>query len=190
VLSADHVITIISRLEEPYATLVLFLAVTGVRICEAIAVKWSDFEGDLLKVQRRIYEGEADTVKSTKSNRSLPIPQSLLVRMQALGDGEWVFRSRTGTPLNPKNTLNRYIRPVIGAMGIEIGGFHDFRHTLTTKLRRGGVHPKVISGLLGHSKVDLAMDVYDHLEAEELRAPLAQIASQLNPIEPKLEKTA
>jgi len=29
------------------------------------------------------------------------------------------------------------------------------------------------------------MNVYDHLEAEELRAPLAQIASQLNPIEPK-----
>jgi integrase len=176
-------------LEEPYATFVLFLAVTGLRIGEAIAIKRSDFEGDVLKIQRRIYDGEANAVKSTKSNRSLPIPSAVLERMQALGDGEWVFRSCTGTPLNPKNTLNRYIRPVVKAMGIEIGGFHDFRHTLTTKLRRGGVHPKVISGLLGHSKVDLAMNVYDHLEAEELRAPLAHIASQLNPIEPKLAET-
>ena len=31
------------------------------------------------------------------------------------------------------------------------------------------------------------MNVYDHLEAEELRA---QMASQLNPIEPKLVETA
>jgi integrase len=74
--------------------------------------------------------------------------------------------------------------------GIETGGRHDFRHTLTTKLRRGGVHPKAISGLLGHSKVDLAMNVYAHLEAEELRAPFTHIAMQLNPIEPKLENAA
>lgn len=190
VLTADQVITIISRLEEPYATLVLLLSVTGVRICEAIAIKWSDFEGDILKVQRRIYDGEADAVKTQRSNRSLPMPRVVLERMRALGEGEWIFRSEAGTPLNPKNTLNRYIRPVVAAMGIEIGGFHDFRHTLTTKLRRGGVHPKVISGLLGHAKVDLAMNVYDHLEAEELREPLAQIAMQLNPIEPKLENVA
>ena len=155
-------------------------------------------ESNLISGTRRL---ESPAKESPRASARYPSPYPLdhkswsdppvvLERMQALGDGEWVFRSRRGTPLDPKNTLNRYVRPVVESMGIEIGGFHDFRHTLTTNLRRGGIHPKVISGLLGHSKVDLAMNVYDHLEAEELRAPLAQIASQLNPIEPKLGETA
>jgi len=181
VLSSDQAAAIISRLEEPYATLVLLLSVTGLRICEAIAVKWTDFDGDLLRVQRRIYDGEEDAVKSQKSRRALPIPRMVLERMRALGGGEWVFRSEAGTPVNPKNALNRYVRPVVKSLGIEIGGWHDFRHTLSTRLRRDGVHPKIVSGVLGHSKVDLAMNVYDHLEAEELREPLARIAERMVP---------
>ena len=49
-----------------------------------------------------------------------------------------------------------------------------------------GVHPKLASAILGHSKVNLAMDVYDVATVDELRGPLRQ----LNPIEPKTEATA
>lgn len=192
VLTCDQVVSIISRLEEPYATLVLLLSVTGLRIGEAVAIKWSDFEGDVLKVQRRIYDGEVDSVKSEKSNRKLPIPHVLLKRMRALGDGEWVFRSRTGTAVDPKNALNRKLRGhegVLTKLGIKIGGWHDFRHTLTTNLRQYGVHPKVVSGVLGHSNVELALNVYDHLEAEEMREPLTQIAERLCPDVPKAQLT-
>lgn len=44
---------------------------------------------------------------------------------------------------------------------VQIGGWHDFRHTLSRTLRRAGVHPVVIKDTLHHSKVDLAMNVYD-----------------------------
>jgi len=37
-------------------------------------------------------------------------------------------------------------------LSIPLGGWHDFRHTLTTTMRRNGVHPRVISGILGHAK--------------------------------------
>jgi integrase len=43
VLSAEQVTAIAERLHEPYATLVLFLYATGLRIGEAAAIKWSDF---------------------------------------------------------------------------------------------------------------------------------------------------
>ena len=43
------------------------------------------------------------------------------------------------------------------------------------QLRRSGAHPKVISGILGHSGVELAMEVYDHVEAEDFRGPLDQL---------------
>ena len=55
---------------------------------------------------------------------------------------------------------------------MQIGGWHDFRHTLSRTLRRAGVHPVVIKDTLGHSKVDLAMNVYDKASAEDIRAGL------------------
>lgn len=99
--------------------------------------------------------------------------------MRQLGGGEWIFRSSEGTPVNPGNVLKRYVRPVAKELGLAIGGWHDFRHTLTTNMRRSGVHPKVISGILGHSGVALAMNTYDHLEAEDLRLPLQHVSGEL-----------
>lgn len=46
-------------------------------------------------------------------------------------------------------------------------------------MRRKGVHPKVISGILGHAKVSLAMDVYDHADVEDFREPLTVVAGEL-----------
>lgn len=179
VLKPEQVIGIARRLQEPYATLVLFLAVTGLRIGEAIGIKWSDFDGDVLHVCRTIYEGKPDTTKTDGSDRSLPIPALLLERIRSLGGKEWVFRSRENTPVNPGNALKRYIRPVARELGISLGGWHDFRHTLTTGLLRSGVSAKVVSEILGHSDVQITLDVYDHPEIENFREPLEFVANQL-----------
>jgi integrase len=181
VLTLEQTIAIASGLNEPYSTLVLFMAITGLRIGEAIAIKWTDFDGDVLHVSRRIYEGEVGTTKTEGSERSLPIPETLLARMRALGGNDWVFRSREGTPVNPGNALKRYIRPVARELGIAIGGWHDLRHTLTTGLLRRGVDPKVVSEILGHSDVKITLDIYDHPNIESFRDPLSQIAGQLLP---------
>jgi integrase len=189
-LTTDQVNAIVARLEEPYATFVLFLATSGLRVGEAIAVKWSDFSGNVLHVTRRIYDGDVGTVKSAHSERKLPVSDELLARMRQRGGKEWIFESREGTPLNPGNALRRYVRPAAKALGIVIGGWHDFRHSLTTTMRRNGVHPKVISGILGHAKVALAMDVYDHANVEDFRQPLSSVANQLFRDVPKNEATA
>jgi integrase len=124
-------------------------------------------------------EGKADTTKTKHSDRSLPIPALLLSRMKSLNSKEWVFRSREGTPVNPGNALKRYIRPAAQKLGIALGGWHDFRHTLTTGLLRSGVSPKVVSRILGHSDVEVTLNVYDHPEVEDFRARLDQVANQL-----------
>jgi integrase len=142
-------------------------------------VKWSDFSGNVLHVTRRIYDGDEGTVKSAHSERKLPLAQDLLARMRQLGNEEWVFQSRQGTPINPGNALKRYVRPAAKELEIAIGGWHDFRHSLTTAMRRNGVHPKVISGILGHAKVALAMDVYDHANVDDFRQPLSFVAGEL-----------
>ena len=180
VLSPLQTTSIAEKLSEPYATLVLFLAVTGLRIGEAIAIKWSDFEGDILRVQRRMYDGKVDTTKSRDSKRRIPIPAALLERLQALGTtGEWIFHARGGVPLNPGNALKRYIRPVAKELEIELGGWHDFRHTVATSMLRAGHGVKVVSELLGHADVAITLRTYDHVAADAFRAPLNEAASQL-----------
>ena len=190
VLKPEQVTALAGKLPEPYATLVLFLTATGLRIGEAIAIKWSDFEDNVLNVSRRIYDGDVDAVKTKGSVRKLPIEAALVSRMRQLGEGSWVFRSRGGTALNPGNALRRYIRPVAAELGIPLGGWHDFRHTLTTTMRRNGVHPKVISGILGHTRVSLAMDTYDHADVEDFRQPLALVAGELLPSVTKFPSAA
>jgi hypothetical protein len=70
ILTTQQVAAIAARLEEPYSTLVIFLAATGLRIGEAIGIKWSDFEGDTLHIQRRIYERKEGTTKTKASERA------------------------------------------------------------------------------------------------------------------------
>ncbi len=77
--------SIAGKLKEPYATLVLFMAATGLRIGEALAVKWTDFENNVVHVIRRIYDGDLDAVKSKRSERKLPIDPILMERIERLG---------------------------------------------------------------------------------------------------------
>jgi integrase len=180
VLTSEQVKAIASKLPEPYATLILFLAVTGLRVGEAVGIQWDDFRNGVLHVQRRIYEGKADTLKTAKSKRSLPMPESLMARLETLGrKGQWVFISENGTPVNYNNALKRYIRPVTRKLGIPLGGWHDLRHTLATDLTQSGVPTKTVSSILGHANVGITLDVYTHANPESFKGPLDERAAQL-----------
>lgn len=169
---------IAKKLDEPYATLVLFLAVTGLRIGEALGIKRSDFEGDILHVQRRIYAGKADAMKTRSSARDLPIPDTLPSRLFSIAGRDWIFESGSGTPVNPGNALKRYIRPAVRSRGINIGGWHDFRDTLATRsLKKWPV--KVVSEMLGHADVHTTLSVYQHVRSEDLRAPSGRIRGRV-----------
>jgi integrase len=160
------------------------------RISEALGVRWSDITGNVLSIIRQVYDGKERQLKSKSSARQLWIEDWLLDRMRGLGQGEFVFRSRKGTPLNRSNLMNRYIRPAAIKLGLTVGGLHDFRHTLSTTMRREGVHPKVISGILGHRKVSLAMDVYDRVDLADIKQPLRDLAQTLQPNAAKTEAAA
>ena len=159
---------------------------TGLRISEAIGIKWTDFEGNILRISRRIYLGEPDETKTSTSVRSLPIPEALLARMQKLGDGSWVFRSCVGRTINPGNALKRYIHPASLEFGLRLGGWHDFRHTMAMQSMIGGAPTKVVSEILGHSDVHTTMKIYQHTNTETFRGPLDSMSEALLPDVTKL----
>lgn len=180
-LSEDQVTKIMSKLKEPYATLVLLLATSGLRISEAIGLKRSDIEGNTITVRRRVYFGDVDAPKSPKSRRILPLHSEVIERLKGLDQGpdEWLFQARNGSALNPSNVLRRYVHPAARACGFDISGWHDFRHTATTNMRKRGVPSKVVSDILGHERVNLAMDVYDRTDASDFEQALGAIATGL-----------
>jgi integrase len=54
----------------------------------------------------------------------------------------------------------------------------DFRHTLATRsLKKWPT--KVVSEILGHSDVHTTLRVYQHVETEDFRAPLNELADEL-----------
>jgi len=89
------------------------------------------------------------------------------------------FHSKRGTPINPGNAMLLYIRPVVAELGLLIGGWHDFRHTLSTRLGKNGWSPKVRADILGHSSVQTTSEIYDHADSEDFRSALDEIASEL-----------
>ena len=106
----------------------------------------------------------------------------MLARLRTLkhddADG-WVFRAKNGEPVNPGNALKRYVRPAIRKLKLKIGGWHDFRHTLTTRLLGLGWSPKVVSEICGHSDVHTTLQIYHHPTVEDFRAPLQEMSDEL-----------
>jgi len=179
ILRREQVVSLSGKLAEPYATLVLFLDATGTRIGEAIGLKASDIDDQgNVHICRRIYEGKADTPKTKKSNRTLPLGGTeLLQRLRSLGKG-YVFASREGTPVNPGNALKRYICPAARELGIGLSGWHAFRHSAATQMLRDRVSPKVAADILGHD-VRMLLSTYHHPEMEDFRLPLLERAGGL-----------
>ena len=160
----------------------LLLTRIPVRIEEAMGIKLSDFAGHVLNLRRVVYEGAVYDLEP-REQRHIPIMDEVLLnRLRNLEAGrKWMFESRVGTPVNPNNIRRRFLKPAAKELGIPLCGWHDFRHSLTTEMRRNGTHPKVISDLLGHKKVNLAMDVYDRSNLKDFEQALGSVGNQLLP---------
>lgn len=61
--------------------------------------------------------------------------------------------------------------------------FHDLRHSYATSMLRAGVHPKVISSVLGHSDISTTLDIYSHYDLAMQDACLSALKFRDNEIE-------
>jgi integrase len=73
-----------------------------------------------------------------------------------------VFTSQRLTPMNPNNLLRQF-KALCKKAGVHVIPFHALRHTHATLMLQEGVHPKIVSERLGHSRVGVTMDVYSHV---------------------------
>jgi integrase len=88
--------------------------------------------------------------------------QDLLKLGVRLSDDSFVVALTDGTPMQPTFITHEWVR-VIRTTGLAHLRFHDLRHAHATHLLGSGVHPKVASERLGHSKVGITLDLYSHI---------------------------
>ena len=71
----------------------------------------------------------------------------------------FVVTQADGQPLQPRSITHKWVR-LSKVTGLPRIRFHDLRHAYATHLLGAGVHPKVASERLGHSKVGITQDLY------------------------------
>ncbi|MBC7075463.1 MAG: site-specific integrase [Syntrophomonadaceae bacterium] len=161
------------------------MVTTGIRPGEAFGLKWQDidFETGRLHVQRTLTRGKdgkwkLEEPKTPRSRRSIPLPKSVLRSLQEhkkeqakeklaakyYNDHGFVFATSTGEPLENRNIVNQYFKPLLRQAGLpETIRLYDLRHTCATLLLAAGENPKVVSERLGHASVTLTLDTYSHV---------------------------
>jgi integrase len=159
--------------------LVEFLAHTGLRFSELIALRWSDIDtarGRAL-IRRRIYHG-VDAPKSRYGRRDIPLSPHMLHALAmrrattAYSDAiDPVFASEDGTPLDYGNLYHRILKPATVRAGVPWAAFHTLRHTCATMLFRHGLNAKQVQMWLGHHSPAFTLAVYVHLLPDDLPNP-------------------
>ena len=177
----------VSRLKEPYSTLVLLLASVGIRGEAAIGLQPADLDAkNVLHVRRVIYG-------TGTHKRVIPLTDSegrekeeiypldavvhveLLQRLRTLGAGaKWILHGRTGEPVDLGNARKRWLHPTAALIGVKVGGWHDFRHTLKRQMRRAKEDPVVVRDTLGHSRVE-QQEIYDEARRSEVGEALRRV---------------
>lgn len=77
-------------------------------------------------------------------------------------DEMFVVAQADGQPLQPRSLTHEWTR-LLKDCDLPRIRFHDLRHAHATHLLSSGVHPKIASERLGHSKVGITLDLYSHV---------------------------
>lgn len=73
----------------------------------------------------------------------------------------------------PDNMVKRSFKPLLAKAGLPGIRFHDLRHTAATLLLSRGVHPKVVSEMLGHADISITLRIYAHVTPHMQQAAVA-----------------
>lgn len=169
--------TLLLALRPEWRLLFELLAHTGLRIGEAIELRWGRdivlSERPHLKVRRQFADGRACEPKTRYGRRDIPLSRGLADRLIAArgarADDELVFTTGRGTRLNRHNLYRDVLAPATRAAELPWVTLHTFRHTCASLLFApiayggGGKNAKQVQEWLGHHSPAYTLKQYVHL---------------------------
>lgn len=174
------------------ATLVLFLAFTGLRIGEALALRREPPSFDpgrrrvvVLQTWSQVGSRLELAPPKTGKAREVPVPAFLWPALEAPGangTSEWLFAAPQGGPVNPHNWRQRVWRPAVRSLGLDPAIYtpHSLRHTAASMAINANANVKVVQQMLGHATATQTLDTYGHLWPDRLDEVAAAMEAARN----------
>lgn len=183
-----------------YEALFVLAVSTGMREGELLALRWRDVDLEAGHLQVRATLKLIDrklVIEKTKtrhSRRRIALTSQACEALRrhrarqveerlALGpawdDHDLVFPNAVGRPFDRRGLIRRNFLPTLRKASLPTIRFHDLRHTAATLMLLKGVHPKVVSEMLGHASIAITLDLYSHVLPDMQREAVKAIASVL-----------
>jgi integrase len=165
--------------EPKVATLIPVLAHTGIRIGEALALRWDrvDFVRQELTIELTHSAGYTMAPKNGK-RRTVPLNASAIAALKAqrvqtyMRDG-LVWAEEDGSQPTLASFRSAWKRS-LRAAGVRYVRVHDLRHTFASRLVQRGVTLQTVRDLLGHSDISTTLR-YAHLAPSNLQSAVSQL---------------
>jgi integrase len=129
ILNSEALAKLLAQLREPYRSMVMLAASTGLRVGELLALRWKvvDLTVGTIRVSESVFHSQVQLPKSERSIRTIPIgPQTrtLLEEHRKRFAAKWneeglLFPNQLGGPHPECNLLERVLRPAAKAAGLE-----------------------------------------------------------------------
>ena len=193
-LTAEQFHALLRELHEPFATMALLSVCLGLRISEALALRWSDIDwlGSRLSVRRGIVNQRVDDVKTEESARTFNLTPELLERLKSSKQRavfsepeDWIFASpiRLGRLPYSYTGVCRELERAAEAAKIGHLGTHTFRHTYRSWLDAVGTTVAVQQKMMRHTDIRTTMNIYGDVVTDEMTTAgikVSQLAFQGN----------
>lgn len=163
--------------------IVIFIMYTGLRISECLALKWKDvnFDLNIISITHSIVKiknidgknpkhilVDTDGAKTYSSERSVPLSDVAVSILKELNKNnnpnDYIFSTNGKVVADNRNvtrTLN--IMQKNSKCKVERCGLHSLRHTFGSYLILRGMDIKTVSELLGHSSIEITLNIYVHI---------------------------
>ncbi len=171
-LTRNELRRLLAEIPDDWQVLFDLLAATGLRISEAIALRWSDLTLDTpaprLFVRRAIVSGVVGSPKSRHGVRAIPITPVLAAalagrRPEGADEDDLVFSRPGGQPVRPDYLRAHVLKPAALRAGVPPCGLHTFRHTCAALLIAAGASPLQLQRWMGHHSAAYTLEAYGHL---------------------------
>ena len=178
-LSDDETRRLCAAATPLYKPILITLAWTGMRVSEALGLRWEDIDFDQREIHVRHQlddEGGTKRPKTAAGSRTVPllpiVDETLREHRRSqftlgfAGTDRFVFTTATGKPLDRHNVRNRGTVPAAKKAGLHGEGrqhitTHDLRRTFISHLILGlGLDPVRVAKIAGHRSVSVTLNTY------------------------------
>lgn len=175
-----------------------FILQTGLRTGELVGLKWEDIDFDkkTMTISRSMEFRHSTGVwrvgepKSPSGYRTIPLTNEAIrilkdqkvknshLKVTPIEWREYVFLCRKGTPIK-NSTYDTALYKICNKAGIKPFAMHILRHTFATRCIEGGMKPKTLQKILGHSNIGITMNLYVTTTDDEKQKEIELVESAL-----------